>query len=113
MIYAEHLGSHSTYTIDKNLEEVRFMVLKDRRVATAEMPQTVNVSDWSVYSIMCDNFGFHKSSTRWVPRQLTDWRANDRQSSGNNFSCFQETEIVAFSMKGHADGVLGFPRPYL
>ena len=83
MIYAEHLGSHSTYTIDKNLEEVRVMVLKDRRVATAEMPQTVNVGNRSGYSIMCDNFRFHKSSTRWVPRQWTDWRANDRRSSGN------------------------------
>jgi len=44
MIDAEHLGSHSTYTSDKNLEEVRVMILKDRRVTTAEMPQTVNVS---------------------------------------------------------------------
>lgn len=72
MIDAEHLGSHSAYTNDKNPEEVRVMVLKDRRVTTAEMPQTVNVSKWSVYWIMCDSFGFHKSCTRWVPRQLTE-----------------------------------------
>jgi hypothetical protein len=72
VIDAEHLGSHTTYTSDKNLEEVRVMVLKDRRVTTAEMPQTVTVSEWSVYSIMCDNFGFHKSCTRWVPGQLTE-----------------------------------------
>jgi hypothetical protein len=45
VINAEQLGSHSTYTIDKNLEEVRVMVLKDRRVAVAEMTRTVNVSE--------------------------------------------------------------------
>jgi hypothetical protein len=25
-----------------------------------------------------------------------------------NFSCFQEIQIVAFSLKSHADGILGF-----
>lgn len=68
MIDAEHLGGHSTYTSDKNWEEVRVMGLKDRRVTTAEMPQTVNVSERSLCSVMCGNFRFHKSYTRWVPR---------------------------------------------
>jgi len=48
------------------------MILEERRVTTAEMPQTVDVSERSVCSVVCDNFGFHKSCTRWVPRQLTE-----------------------------------------
>jgi hypothetical protein len=35
VIDAEHLGSHSTYTNDENLEEVRARVLKEKIVATA------------------------------------------------------------------------------
>jgi hypothetical protein len=63
---AEHSGRRSTSTTGEKREEVRAIILADRRVTIEEIASQLGISQGSVCSLVHANLGFHKVSARWV-----------------------------------------------
>jgi hypothetical protein len=92
---AEHSGRLSTSTTGEKREEVRAIILANRRVIIEEIASQLGISQGSVCCLVHDNLGFHKVSARWVPKHLTEEhksncldicsRLLERYSRGDNF----------------------------
>jgi hypothetical protein len=74
---AERSGRPLTSTAGEK-QEVRAIILADRRVTIEEIASQLGISQGSAYYIVHDNLGFHKVSTRWVPRHLTEEHKRNR-----------------------------------
>jgi hypothetical protein len=69
---AKRSGRPSTSTAGEKREEVRAIILHDRRVTIDEIASQLGISQVSACSLVHDNLGFHKVSARWVPKHLTE-----------------------------------------
>ena len=76
---AERSGRPTTSTTDEKLEEVRAIILTDRRVTIEDIALQLGISQGTAYSLVHDILGFHKVAARWVPRHLTEERKHNRQ----------------------------------
>jgi len=78
-------GRHSIVT-DELLQKVDQCVPGKRRFTISELseefPQT---SRTTLYRIVTDRLGYHKSCARWVPKQLTDFYKTQRMGSALKF----------------------------
>jgi hypothetical protein len=55
-----------------NVEQVNAMVQEDRQITVTDIADKLNFSSGSVYSIIHEGVGYHKTCVRWVPKPLTD-----------------------------------------
>ena len=64
----ERSGRPSTSITDSNVEDVRAMILKNRRVTINEVANHFEISHGSAYDIIHNRLGFRKVYARWVPK---------------------------------------------
>ena len=60
----------STSTRDKNIDEVRKIVLINRRITVREVAEDLNISIGSYRSIFTNNLGMRRVATKFVPKLL-------------------------------------------
>ncbi|KAF2361193.1 Transposase type 1 [Trinorchestia longiramus] len=58
------------YVCVENIDAVRDLIEKDRRITTESVADTLNISVGSAHTILVDSLGLSKLSARWVPRLL-------------------------------------------
>jgi len=63
-------GRPSTSVCEENIDAVRDMIEKDRRITTESVADTLNISVGSAHTILVESLGLSKLSARWVPRLL-------------------------------------------
>lgn len=63
-------GRPSTSTNDENIDKIKKLVLKNRRMSLRELAQEVNISFKSVHNIMTDILGMKRVAARLVPKEL-------------------------------------------
>lgn len=63
-------GRPSTSNTDENVQKVREMVLKDRRITIREIADDLNISFGSCQSILTDVLGMARVSAKFVPKLL-------------------------------------------
>jgi hypothetical protein len=61
---AEGSGPPTTTTTTQNEVRARELILQNKRVTVDEIPEQLNISIGSVYSVVHDNLQFHK---KYVP----------------------------------------------
>jgi len=74
----ERAGLPSTSITDSNVEDVRVMILENRRVTIDEVANHFEISHSSAYDIIHNRLGFRKVCARWVPKELTEEQKNNR-----------------------------------
>lgn len=62
----------ATAATDVNIEQVRALILNNRRVTIDEVANHMHISHGSAYDIMHHRINFHKVCARWIPKQLDD-----------------------------------------
>jgi hypothetical protein len=68
---SERSGRPSTATNDDKQEQVRSMILTDRRITVRDTASTLDTSEGSAHSMVHDILGFLKVCAQWVPKELT------------------------------------------
>ncbi|KAF2367618.1 Serine incorporator/TMS membrane protein [Trinorchestia longiramus] len=63
-------GRPCTSVCVENIDAVRDLIEKDRRIITESVADTLNISVGSALTILVDSLGLSKLSARWVPRLL-------------------------------------------
>ena len=64
-------GRPSTSRNDDGINQVRTLVLQDRRITIRELSDEVNISTGSIHSILHDDLGLRRLVAKFVPRLLT------------------------------------------
>ncbi|KAF2345576.1 Transposase type 1, partial [Trinorchestia longiramus] len=63
-------GRPCTSVCVENIDAVRDLIEKERRITTESVANTLNISVGSAHKILVDSLGLSKLSARWVPRLL-------------------------------------------
>lgn len=63
-------GQPSTSLIEKNIDKIKEIVIKNRHSSLREMAQDLDISHESVRTILVDVLGKRRVSTRLVPKEL-------------------------------------------
>ena len=71
-------GRPSTSINPENVELVRNLVDKDRRITIDEVANACEISHGSAFGILTENLGLSKLSARWVPKALREDQLNHR-----------------------------------
>jgi histone-lysine N-methyltransferase SETMAR len=66
-----HPGWPSTSQNDNVIDQVWTLVMQDRRITVRELAIEVGISTGSVHSILAEDLGLKRVSTKFVPRLLT------------------------------------------
>ncbi|PNF36792.1 hypothetical protein B7P43_G11160 [Cryptotermes secundus] len=64
-------GRPSTSRNENFIEQVRTLVMEDRRITFRELANEIGVSNGSVHSILTEDLGMRSVSTKFVPKLLT------------------------------------------
>ncbi|EGI68332.1 Histone-lysine N-methyltransferase SETMAR [Acromyrmex echinatior] len=72
-------------TTPEIIDKVHDIVLIDRRVKVDELVEAIGISHGTVISILHEQLGMKKLSTRWVPRLLTVDQKRDPMAKFNEF----------------------------
>jgi transposase len=64
-------GRPSTSRNDELIDQVRALVMQDRRVTIRELAEEVGISTGSAHSILTDDLAMWRVSTNFVPKLLT------------------------------------------
>jgi histone-lysine N-methyltransferase SETMAR len=64
-------GRHPTSRNDNVIDQVRTLVMQDRRITVRELAIEVEVSTESVHSILAEDLSLKRVSSKFVPRLLT------------------------------------------
>ena len=73
-------GRPSTSTTDENVEAVKEIVLKNRRITIREVAEDVGISVGSCYDILSDVLGMRRVSVKFVPKFLNFDQKNRRMT---------------------------------
>ena len=71
-------GRPKTVTDEKAVEDVRSMVMKDRRLTVKFIGETLGISPSRVWSIITNDLCMKKVAARWVPKLLTEEQKKER-----------------------------------
>ena len=66
----EGAGRPNTLTTDKNIDEVKKIVLINRRITAREVSEDLNISIGSCHSIFTNNLGMRRVAAKLVPKLL-------------------------------------------
>ena len=64
-------GRPSTSRNDELIDQVRALVMQDRRVTAQELAEEVGISTDSVHSVLTDDWAMRRVSAKFVPKLLT------------------------------------------
>ena len=73
-------GRPSTSTTDENVEAVKEIVLKNRRITIREVAEDVGISVGSCHGILSDVLGMRRVSAKFVPKLLNFDQKNRRMT---------------------------------
>ena len=86
-------GRPKTATDEETIEDVRRMVMKDRRVTVRHIASTLKISSERVWTIITKNLKMKKVVARWVPRLLTEDQKKARvQMARQNLALYEADE---------------------
>ena len=71
-------GRPKTVTDEEAVEDVRSMVMKDRRLTVKFIGETLKISPSRVWSIITNDLCMKKVAARWVPKLLTEEQKTER-----------------------------------
>ena len=71
-------GRPKTVTDEEAVEDVRSMVMKDRRLTVKFIGETLKISPSRVWSIITNDLCMKKVAARWVPKLLTEEQKKER-----------------------------------
>lgn len=83
MTGAECSGHPTAATTTLNEERARELSLQDRRVKVWQNREQLNIGIGYAYSMMHDNFQFHKMCASYVPKELTN--EHKHRETGTNY----------------------------
>ena len=66
----ERTGRPSTSTTDENIDEVKKIVLANRRITVREVAEDLNISIGSCHSIFTNDLGMRRVAAKFVPKLL-------------------------------------------
>ncbi|KYN36545.1 hypothetical protein ALC56_09090 [Trachymyrmex septentrionalis] len=66
----ERAGRPSTSTTDENIDEVKKIVLANRRITVREVAEDLNISIGSCHSIFTNDLGMRQVAAKFVPKLL-------------------------------------------
>ena len=66
----ERAGRPNTSTTDENIDEVKTIVLANRRITVREVAEDLNISIGSCYSIFTNDLGMRRVAAKFVPKLL-------------------------------------------
>ena len=66
----ERAGRPSTSTTDENIDEVKKIVLANRRITVREVAEDLNISIGSCHSIFTNDLGMRRVAAKFVPKLL-------------------------------------------
>ena len=66
----ERAGRPSTSTTDENIDEVKKIVLVNRRITVREVAEDLNISIGSCHSIFTNDLGMTRVAAKFVPKLL-------------------------------------------
>ncbi|XP_029167437.1 protein GVQW3-like [Nylanderia fulva] len=66
----ERAGRPSTSTTDENIDEVKKIVLVNRRITVREVAENLNISIGSCHSIFTNDLGMTRVAAKFVPKLL-------------------------------------------
>lgn len=66
----ERAGRPSTSTTDENIDEVKKIVLADRRITVREVAEDLDISIGSCHSIITNDLGMRRVAAKFVPKLL-------------------------------------------
>ena len=66
----ERAGRPSTSTTDENIDEVKKIVLTNRRITVREVAEDLNISIGSCHSIFTNDLGMRRVAAKFVPKLL-------------------------------------------
>ncbi|EGI59647.1 FLJ37770-like protein, partial [Acromyrmex echinatior] len=66
----ERAGRPSTSTTDENIDEVKKIVLANRRITVREVVEDLNISIGSCHSIFTNDLGMRRVAAKFVPKLL-------------------------------------------
>ncbi|XP_011051621.1 PREDICTED: putative uncharacterized protein FLJ37770 [Acromyrmex echinatior] len=66
----ERTGRPSTSTTDENIDEVKKIVLANRRITVREIAEDLNISIGSCHSIFTNDLGMKRVAAKFVPKLL-------------------------------------------
>lgn len=66
----ERAGRPSTSTTDENIDEVKKIVLANRRITVREVAEDLNISIGSCHSILTNDLGMRRVAAKFVPKLL-------------------------------------------
>lgn len=71
-------GRPTSSTNEENVEQVKKLVLENRRYSLREMAKELNISHESIRMILCDVLGMRRIASRLVPRDLNLFQKEQR-----------------------------------
>ena len=71
-------GRPSTSRSEENVAAVQSLLEEDRRITIDYISSTIGISRGSVNSILTENLGLSKLSSRWVPKALRQEQMDQR-----------------------------------
>ena len=85
------------------IEKVRQMLAQYRRLALKVIAKKLGISKDRAYTIVCDDLGNRKISSRFVPHKLTDeQKAKQMETSGDFISiCDQDPLLLVKIVTGN------------
>ena len=91
-------GRPSTSVSEEMCSKVEKIVMEDRSITQRQLAEILGISKGSVQSILQDNLGMKKVSTKWVPKFLTpEMRGNRRDCAIENLALMEGDEDGFFA----------------
>ncbi|UYV76804.1 hypothetical protein LAZ67_14002066 [Cordylochernes scorpioides] len=79
----ERAGRPSTSTTDEKINEVKKMILANRRITVREVAEDLNISDGSCHSIFINDLGMRRVAAKFVPKLLNCDQKQHRMNIAN------------------------------
>ncbi|KAG5331324.1 SETMR methyltransferase, partial [Acromyrmex charruanus] len=80
----ERAGRPSTSTTDENIDEVKKIVLANRRITVREVAEDLNISIGSCHSIFTNDLGMRRVAAKFVPKLLNFDQKQHREFLAKN-----------------------------
>lgn len=79
----EIVGRLSTSTTEENIDEVKKIVLANRRITVREIAEDLNISTGSCHSIFTNDLGMRRVAAKFVPKLLNFDQKQNRINVAN------------------------------
>ena len=84
-------GRPITETTSENIEQVRLLIDDDPHITIEEVQEQTDLSHGTVQRIISDHLNLRKATTRYIPKDLTDFQRAERvRICKQNLAKFQE-----------------------